>query len=822
MKGHPFYLTFTSLIASRHPGHFMALIFFSPFLPVHLYSFYSVGSAFIMPPKSVFELVKSHIQLPVNRDYAALKRVLREWHQYSTQVPLQEKPTFPAELLITITRAPPSVRSHDIITNSSSSKWTSKLLNQNRKPSTSSSHAHSRRWSLWKSRAAALTAANASPKGDGAAAAGDRRDEKPFVYQKVVPLHVWTSVLPWEMQRGLSFSDLVLPPSLTDSGDDGASTADHEHHDQGQEGKHHPGKAAPAGEEEEEDPYGIVTPAATSTPPASTPVSAHPLAATNRPVTTVAASAPAMLFLSDMPSARAYGTGFWSGAIRQPIDVIFVAPTLPTSVGPSSASFQRLRAQDGLAAVEDNHVSQQVLTRYFPLQEIQPTSSSASSSSVVFRVHSFSHLDPLPPTIHPSRLDTEARGCAAAAALSFTATPDGPYESAHEAPRYVFETPRHTLQPAVAAALQESRSILRAQTGGGTMVSDNDGDVSIDLVVNFSDALRDDIFAKAQLCVEYVSLLEEAIAHYAQELSTDRAAATVAAKPLDAAGRHSDTDPAGDANAAGNERPIKVWLSEHESRWMTPSELRKAAQSSTNSVNEQREEQEEEGGQAEDEAAAYSMTARAAGAAPTPADADAVTSAGAASVLPASPSASDAAALAAEAVGATPAQPGAVSAARSISLQSPILRDESEGRPSYLAPSFVGRHESSLLQRSAVVLSADKLARYPETHSNMPQLPPIDYELYDLCMRLGVGQHAILYYYHERILKEWRAELQRRRSRARSRGHGGSSGDGTQQGKASASLIHPADVERMVALVRDRSLQLSPELVAVVEAVAAA
>jgi hypothetical protein len=791
-----------------------------------------------MQPRTVYDLVKSHLHLPINRDYTALKRVLREWHQYSTQVPLQKKPTFPAELLITITRVPPSAHRDGAKTLGQHDAMTAKLLGDRRR----SSIGRSRRWSLWKSRATPPTSSAAST-----AALLTEQESKPFVYRKVVPLHVWTSVLPWEMQRGLSFSDLSLSSALTD--DDASSPVrNNGRHESVQlpnsRDKETAMKDGKVEEEEEEDPYGVVTPLATAAggpppPPPSAAAAAsftlrflasHPA---HRPSISIAAPTPAMLFLSDTASTRAYGIGFWSGAIRQPIDVLFVAPTLPTSVGPSSPSFQQLRQQDSEAAVEDNRVSQQVLTRFFPLREMQPTSMPASSV-VTFRVHSFSHLDPLPPSLHPCRVDA-AEGQAAGNA--FTATPDAPYNSVEEAPRYVLETPRNTLQPAVAAALRESRSIFSSQTGAteaSTRAEEvDDHDVSIDLVVNFSDSLRADVFAKAQLCVEYVSLLESAITHYVRELNTDRTAATVAADPLEGGDCNGSQDVAadyatGDGGVAGvtAERPIKVWLSEHESRWMTPRELRNAAASSVNAAAAGNAAMESEevactveddathqsttetfrNGDEVEEAAAYPVTARSTSSSPSPPRA--------------THTMATTAAAAAQSVGATPAQRDAVSASRSISLQSPMLQDETEGRPSYLVPSFVGRHESSTLQSSAVVLSADKLARYPKTHSHMPQLPPIDYELYDLCTRLGVGQQAILYHYHERILREWRAELQRRRHRLTSQQPSGSSDD--QYAATATSAIAPADVARMVALVRDRSLQLSPELVSLVEAVAAA
>ncbi|KPI86596.1 hypothetical protein ABL78_4325 [Leptomonas seymouri] len=764
-----------------------------------------------MPPKTVFDLVKSHISLPLNRDYAALKRVLRDWHRYSTQVPLHSKPTFPAELVIAITRTPPSSHSKDNRKKSNRDSTASRFVASTE--SSASPTARSRRWSLWNRRDAVPTSS-----GEGAAATA-QGGERPLVYRKVVPLHVWTAVLPWEMQRGLSFSDLALPSSLAGGSVTPVAREGHEAQ-----------QKTDALKEEEEDLYGVVTPAGVvSGPPAcaATRTSAQS-PSVHRTLTSITPPVPAMLFLADVPSTKAHGIGFWSGAIRQPIDVLFIAPTLPTSVGPTSPSFQHLREQDGRAAVEDNLVSQQVLKKYFPLHEMHPPSAPAASSSVTFRLHSFSHLDPLPPSLHPSRLGTtEGR----TTGLSFTAAPDAPYNSIKEAPRYILETPRHTLQPAVTAALLESRSLLGTKAGAvgnGGQGQDEDQDASIDLIVSLSDALRKDIFAKAQLCVEYVTLLEDAIAHYARELNMDRTAMDGAANPIEDGDASAD-NAQGDGSPGTNEKPIKVWLSEHESRWMTPEELRRASQA-TADVNDSKGNHGGDEGACDTDEHLYEAPRQWASEVPNRnescAEEDVVASPVAANtistVMPSSSSSStamSAAQAAAQAAGATPAQPDAVSAARSISLQSPMLRDETEGRPSYLAPSFVGRHESSTLQRSSVVLSADKLARYPKTHSHMPQLPPVDYELYDLCTRLGVGQQAILYHYHERILREWRAELQRRRSLHSSDRRG--IGD-VAEGVSASRAIDPADVQRMVALVRDRSLQLAPELVSLVEAVAAA
>nr|CAJ2470566.1 unnamed protein product [Leishmania braziliensis] len=815
-------------------------------------------------PRTVYDIVKSHIHLPINRDYNALKRVLRDWLAYTTRTPLQEKPTFSAELVITVTRLPPASLSAVAQGPGGISGAT---LGQAR-----STRRAGRRWALWGTRAGYDdTGGSALAEEATDAASFSAPTIPPYVYRKVVPLHVWTAVLPWEMQRGLSFSDMRLPANALSSRGDASGVTALSAKAAAEEASHHgSGAMAPAAgaaadpqapsdmpvrspqqrqlgaveDAEEEDPYGVVTPSIASFKGNSASVAAAfartPLRAATTATATAAVSslsitppAPAMLFLTDMRSTKAYGIGFWSGAICQAIDVLFVGPTLPSSVGGASASFRQLRQQDGLALVMDNKISSDVLHRFFPLHEIRsPLSSAASASSATFRVHSFGHLDPLPPSLHPSRLGVDDwqeayRG------LSFTVAPDAPYNTPEEAPRYVFEVPRHTLRTAVVAALEESRSAHQEQLRtsaarggflgkGATAICDRDvtssklcgqadDDAAIDLVVNMSEQLRADLFAKAQLCVEYVSSLEEAIAHYARKLNTEAAAA--AEVPLDGRSpNHADS-------STGNGRRMKVWLSEHEFRWMTPEELKH-----TSAVGETTEQQahesspmhvaEEEVFQGQEDKAAATSQMRNDSFASAHAMTEATTQDTAASLF--SRANASVPPVAACAMETQPAQLEAVSAARSISLQSPILRDEEEGRPSYLAPSFIGRHEAPALQNSAIVLSADKLARYPRTHSHMPELPPVDYELYELCMRLGVGQQSVLYHYHERILHEWRRELHHRRQQQQT-------GVVPEPAHVTApSRLAEEDVQRMVDLVRDRSLQLPSDMVSLVEAVAAA
>ncbi|SYZ64561.1 hypothetical_protein (plasmid) [Leishmania braziliensis MHOM/BR/75/M2904] len=364
-------------------------------------------------PRTVYDIVKSHIHLPINRDYNALKRVLRDWLAYTTRTPLQEKPTFSAELVITVTRLPPASLSAVAQGPGGISGAT---LGQAR-----STRRAGRRWALWGTRAGYDdTGGSALAEEATDAASFSAPTIPPYVYRKVVPLHVWTAVLPWEMQRGLSFSDMRLPANALSSRGDASGVTALSAKAAAEEASHHgSGAMAPAAgaaadpqapsdmpvrspqqrqlgaveDAEEEDPYGVVTPSIASFKGNSASVAAAfartPLRAATTATATAAVSslsitppAPAMLFLTDMRSTKAYGIGFWSGAICQAIDVLFVGPTLPSSVGGASASFRQLRQQDGLALVMDNKISSDVLHRFFPLHEIRsPLSSAASASS---------------------------------------------------------------------------------------------------------------------------------------------------------------------------------------------------------------------------------------------------------------------------------------------------------------------------------------------------------------------------------------------------------------------------------------------------------
>lgn len=687
--------------------------------------------------KTVFDVVKPHLKLPIHQSYAALKQALRDWHHYATAVPLQNKPRFPAEIHVIITRPRSPIAAGSVCNTANRTKW-------------------------WKR--SSVDSTEAAP---------------PHIYRKIIPLSVWTAVLPWEMQRGLSFSKLMSPSALK-----GKSLA-----------------AAPTDTAvSDADPYGVVsTVSASSTPHHLLPPcrSGKVVTTTVSPTRSVDEVLPAMLFLCDTKSTRENGIGFWSGAIVDPIDVLFISPTLPASIA-ASPSFRQLQQQDQVMLAEDPHSSSpslETMRLFFPQNEMQ-------SASTTFRLHSFDHLDPLPPPPHPRRRLLDAED---ADDQRYTVVPQHPYDRVGaNAPRYVMETVRHTIQPAVQSALRESAAALRAEQAGGTPP----GEAEIDIQLHFSAALREDIAAKAQLHVEYVTGLERAVAHFAAQINVEveRKSGNAAAEP-DAVG----DDEVGVGCNAGEDpnKRIKVWFSEHESHWMTEAELQKWQSSHSQEADTTKAAKVFD----EEVDAAYLREPKGEDMGKNKSDAVASVT------VPVTRQMTSENVPQTSTIRFQPIQPDAVSPHRSIAAQSPILAEEDEARPSYLAPSFIGRHDAAAFQRhgDAVVVSAKKLMRYPETHSHMPALPPIDYELLDLSLRLGIGQQTVLYHYYERMLRELHKELKRRQNRAIQ--------------NESPSLPHQASVDEpvipeeamklLVALVRDASLQIPSEMTDLVEAVAA-
>ncbi|KEG15068.1 hypothetical protein DQ04_00201210 [Trypanosoma grayi] len=600
--------------------------------------------------RSAFEIARSHIALPLSQDTGTLRRVLRDWVHYAERLQLQEKPTCPAALCITV---------HP-------SRGCTRRQQKQQQERQHSYHQHQHK-SL-----SAVTGKAAS------------------VYTKHIPLQLWTALLPWEVQRGLSCSELRLPNAHSTAAVEAAA---------------HVEKNEVTGDGEE-DPLGVVTAPSTS----GSGVGLHKPAAPSP----AAAAAPGMLFVMDA-DAVAQGIGFWSGAIQQPIDVAFITPVEPAAV--DAPSFQQLR-QCRLAAADGSSENDGYSpARFFPDGELD-------SPTVTFAVQSYAHLDPFP---HCDRSAGEGAGGGArqhtaepeTATPATSKTPDGQV-ARDTVPRYVLETTRYLLRDSIANALCEFHQLHQVASGRKTQDTASDN-VELTITLVLSDALKEELREKARLYTNYVLPLEEHIRHHIRRLNT------------------SVSDALTDDGVGEQTEKTKDNLVVHA-------------------------------------------------AAP------------AAGII-------------------RPSQAGVTRADRNLSRRSPMLADEDEGRPSCLVPSVLGKHEAPALQRAqqqqGQFVSARALARIPNTASRMPSVQPIDYELFDLCLRLGLCQKDAIYYFYGRIMREWQKELQRLQ-RSTASGGGGGGGD---RGINSAG-IGEADVGRMLLLVRDPSLQVPAELVACVEAVA--
>lgn len=745
---------------------------------------------------SSVQIAKSHIRLPIRQDYQALKHVLRDWLTYTERAPLQQRETHPATLCIVVQRPAPAL-DQSATFSASPSPHPETLTSQLR---------------TWIGAATTHRTSSSSRRSS---------TELPHVHRYEVPLELWTALLPWEVQRGLSMSELHLTPPrplgalsaagelpLTEASPPGQQSPPENVAGTivGGDSVNTPGSmelpSSPppmALDAADEDPYGVVTrtAAAPVVPTATDPSASSTAADTTRGAT------PGMLFVLDATRTAAHGTGvisFWSGAILHPIDVLFMAPTQPTTLE-YSTTFETLQAEQRRAQVEDNHRAPDVLTHFFPDDELHvPTTA--------FCVHSYGHLDPFPdtePASPPSTAPATAAGSGGTTHSVEARFPPGAPNS--HVPRYVLETRRHVLQSGVQAALAQSLAAYSAQYGAAAAAALDASKAEIGISLELSDALRADLMAKAQLCTQYVFTLEDSIAHHLRVMNT-AIQSRAAEEPLqqDVGVGHGYHD---GAAGGGPTRRREVWLTETNRLYVTTAELA-AYQAEVGQKHQEtpweaarREEREWMDGAAADPAARVAEEEVAAapaaweGGRGSLADVEATT------------------AVDGNVVGlpdfVRPVVPNGVQANACISQRSLTLQEEMEGRPSSLAPSFTGRHEAGVLTRHAPTLSATALARYPKTASHMPVLPPIDYELFDLCIRLGVAQDRAIFYYAERIRRDWMKELKELRAEAR-KPHAG----GTR-----TPHMGDAAVARMVTMVRDRSLQVPEDLKALVEAVAA-
>ncbi|CAD2221686.1 hypothetical protein ADEAN_000921800 [Angomonas deanei] len=195
-----------------------------------------------------------------------------------------------------------------------------------------------------------------------------------------------------------------------------------------------------------------------------------------------------MLFLMDTSS----GLQFWSGAILRPIDVLYIAPVVPSAIHhAASPSFAALHRQTQHERVVDNYTSREVIQRYFPskefysLEEVRTNPNENNDDDLVslsnplmeWRVLSNTHLDPFPPCDEAllAKLENNENHTLTVAPGSYDAkrlllqnektvnewkkgknhTTDCPSPAA----RYIIETERYTLRDHLKTALQESKAI---------------------------------------------------------------------------------------------------------------------------------------------------------------------------------------------------------------------------------------------------------------------------------------------------------------------------------------------------------------------------
>nr|CCC47941.1 conserved hypothetical protein [Trypanosoma vivax Y486] len=627
--------------------------------------------------KSAFDIARSHIALPVRSSSNAIRQVLRDWQHYTESVPLQQKSSHVAELCIAVHAMPENSQRCEFTTTKGRLRKVSEQKIQ-------TTHRRS-------------------------------------VHTKRIPLRLWTALLPWEVQRGLSMSSLELPKAGVGLSEDSDRMKQQER------------VSARTLGDCDEDPFGIVSTA----PPGGIPPRSHSSQA--QLSTDGESDIPGMLFVMTTDAA-ASGLCFWSGAIQQPIDLAFIAPVEPAATRLPSFKEMR-RKQLGSQPVQYDR------SRFFPDGELE-------SPTVEFAVQSYSYLDPFPhceKNLHgqgdgiSSREGHKRNGESGDSLLGRQHTVQPEYVDGNDGSiRYVLETRRHLFRDGIASALSEYRLLqhrISGSDGNPFTPTNNPMDVSteglqnhenVELIITLvlSDGLIDELREKARLHTNYVTPLEE---HLRRLIKAQSGTCLNSSERDNLSGSKE-----GDCRV--RDRGAK--MSDHTSNMATA-----AAITSTNIIRP-----------------------------PVPMD--------------------------------THGQ-------ERITARSPMLVDEMEGQPRVTAPSIIGRHEAPTLgeaqREHKLLVSASALARLSNTTPRMPVIPPLDYELFDLCLRLGLCRHDIIYYQYGRIIRQWKMELLYLRGR-RTR-------DVKANGDNDAEL-HETDVRRMLRLVRDPSLQVPSEFSACVEAVA--
>lgn len=411
------------------------------------------------------QLVRQHLQhglIPkrIYHDVKAFKRVLRDWIHVVEADPLQAKQSYPALLELEVRHVPkaPTLEQHRLSHPVESSSCSL--------PS----------------------------------------------FTTTTPMKLWLSLLPWEVQRGLSKAELTLPavePREADSSHHSIVSQDkkREQTKHEQEKKHK--------EEEEEDELGIVFSHSSSTSVAPSP------------------TVPGMLFILDLPGVRARRgeVNFWSGAIQSSIDVLFFRP-LPTDcyhascgvwqvngsstappqqicppqpASPPASPLYPLQAHDHRERLKagESPFSPRVANTFFPAGDLEllrtgphPAATTAVSPLITLQLHEASYLDPF-----LTAGEEEGNEVSKRRTVTGTSTNGGPFS------HYVLECPRHTLKQAIEAALQRAK----IKTNGVSTVH-------VHASLKLSAELEQAMISRAQVYCEYCAALEEAMGKHLKEM----------------------------------------------------------------------------------------------------------------------------------------------------------------------------------------------------------------------------------------------------------------------------------------------------------------
>lgn len=121
-------------------------------------------------------------------------------------------------------------------------------------------------------------------------------------------------------------------------------------------------------------------------------------------------------------------------------------------------------------------------------------------------------------------------------------------------------------------------------------------------------------------------------------------------------------------------------------------------------------------------------------------------------------------------------------------------------------PSFTEKKEAA----DAVSLSQQKQQRYPPTYPSLgPSAPPIDYEVMDCCLQLGLASDAIWEAYGDRLYTACQHEIAHARRRLRL-------GTLPRDPVTSDELIHPAipdeHLDQLLRLAHDPAIHIPPDL----------